>query len=215
MVRAYVVLKEDTPPLPSLLYLINYALTDQEFKQYLGDRTDTNLPTLEDIFEDIDEAEMDVEPTPHSNNPTDADEEAGKPETSQGPGKAIPGNLTLPLSPVTGSAIVSVSRRLSLSKSPAKQIRPSNCSPVPFLVAYGEDFSESPGEVAAQIHCSAISVRQSLFPVVCEEGLSDSPVEVAAQIHQFRSDSHILVRLFTQIRHAVYPSLFPIVCEEV
>ncbi|VFQ76382.1 unnamed protein product [Cuscuta campestris] len=63
---------------------------DQKFEQYLGGRTDANLPTLEDIFEDIDEAEMDVEPTPESNNPTDANEEAGEPETSEGPGKATP-----------------------------------------------------------------------------------------------------------------------------
>ncbi|VFQ73465.1 unnamed protein product [Cuscuta campestris] len=64
------------------------AMTDQEFEQYFGGRTDANLQILKDIFEDIDEAEMDVEPILQSNNPTEADKEAGEPETSQGPGKA-------------------------------------------------------------------------------------------------------------------------------
>ncbi|VFQ73438.1 unnamed protein product, partial [Cuscuta campestris] len=65
------------------------ALTDQELEHYLGGRTDANLQTLEDIFEDIDEAEIVVEPTLQNNNPTDVDEEAGESETSQGAGKGI------------------------------------------------------------------------------------------------------------------------------
>ncbi|VFQ70375.1 unnamed protein product [Cuscuta campestris] len=80
----------------------------------------------------------------------------------------------------SSSFVRSGSGRPSLSKSQVKKIRPSNCSPVPFPVACGEDLSESPGEDAAQIHRSAIPVRPSLFSVVCKEGLSDPPVEVAA-----------------------------------
>ncbi|VFR02703.1 unnamed protein product [Cuscuta campestris] len=53
------------------------ALTDQEFDHYMSGRADANLEVLESIFEDIDEAEMDVDPTPHTNHPTDVDEEAG------------------------------------------------------------------------------------------------------------------------------------------
>ncbi|VFQ76107.1 unnamed protein product [Cuscuta campestris] len=62
------------------------ALTDQEFDQYISGRGDANLQTLDSLFEEIDEAGLDGdgEPTPHSN---DVDEEAGEPETSQGPDK--------------------------------------------------------------------------------------------------------------------------------
>ncbi|VFQ73045.1 unnamed protein product [Cuscuta campestris] len=72
---------------------ISDALTDQEFDQYISGRGDTNLPTLDSLFEDIDEAGLDKldgeeEPTPHSN---DVDEEAVEPETSQGPGKGVSG----------------------------------------------------------------------------------------------------------------------------
>ncbi|VFQ98550.1 unnamed protein product [Cuscuta campestris] len=59
------------------------ALTYQEFNQYISGRGDANIPTLDSLFEDIDEAGLDGdgEPTPHSN---DVDEEAGGPQTSQG-----------------------------------------------------------------------------------------------------------------------------------
>ncbi|VFQ87180.1 unnamed protein product [Cuscuta campestris] len=72
---------------------IGDALTDQEFDQYISGRGDANLPTLDSLFEDIDEAELDnlegdEEPIPHIN---DVDEEAGEPETSQGPGKGVSG----------------------------------------------------------------------------------------------------------------------------
>ncbi|VFQ70498.1 unnamed protein product [Cuscuta campestris] len=60
------------------------ALTDQEFDQYMSGRGDANLETLKSLFEDIDEAGMDGEPTAHNN---DVDEEAREPETSQGPDK--------------------------------------------------------------------------------------------------------------------------------
>ncbi|VFQ93107.1 unnamed protein product [Cuscuta campestris] len=60
------------------------ALTNQKLDQYMSGRGDANLETLESLFEEIDEAGMDGEPTPHSN---DVDEEAGEPETSQGPDK--------------------------------------------------------------------------------------------------------------------------------
>ncbi|RAL46362.1 hypothetical protein DM860_015355 [Cuscuta australis] len=72
---------------------ISDALTDQQFDQYISGRGYTNLPTLDSLFEDIDEAGLDKldgeeEPTPHSN---DVDEEAVEPETSQGPGKGVSG----------------------------------------------------------------------------------------------------------------------------
>ncbi|VFR01034.1 unnamed protein product [Cuscuta campestris] len=60
------------------------ALTDQESDQYMSGRGDVNLETLESLFEEINEAGMDGEPTPHSN---DVDKEAGEPETSQGQDK--------------------------------------------------------------------------------------------------------------------------------
>ncbi|VFQ63986.1 unnamed protein product [Cuscuta campestris] len=66
-------------------------LTDKEFDQYISGRGDANLPTLDSLFEDIDEIGLDNldgdgEPTPHS---TDVDEEAGEPETSQGLDKGL------------------------------------------------------------------------------------------------------------------------------
>ncbi|VFQ76971.1 unnamed protein product, partial [Cuscuta campestris] len=70
---------------PTILdQFIGDALTDQEFDQYISGRGDANLSTLDNFFEDIDEAglEGDGEPTPHIN---DVDKEAGEPETSQGP----------------------------------------------------------------------------------------------------------------------------------
>ncbi|VFQ90203.1 unnamed protein product [Cuscuta campestris] len=70
---------------------IGDGMTDQEFDHYISGRGDANLPTLDSLFEDVDEAGLDnldgdKEPTPHSN---DVDEEAGEPETSQGPDKGI------------------------------------------------------------------------------------------------------------------------------
>ncbi|VFQ74596.1 unnamed protein product [Cuscuta campestris] len=55
----------------------------------LATRGDANLPTLDSLFKDVDEAGLDnldgdEEPTPHNN---DVDVEAGEPETSRGPEK--------------------------------------------------------------------------------------------------------------------------------
>ncbi|VFQ62154.1 unnamed protein product [Cuscuta campestris] len=63
-------------------------MNDQEFALFMGDmwgRNDVNLQTLEDIFEDVEEAD---EPTPESNDPTREDDEIGEPEISKGSGKA-------------------------------------------------------------------------------------------------------------------------------
>ncbi|VFQ80078.1 unnamed protein product [Cuscuta campestris] len=64
-------------------------MTDEEFNQIYSGRGDANLPTLDSLFEDVDEAGLDNldgddEPTPQSN---DVDVEAGEPETSRGPDK--------------------------------------------------------------------------------------------------------------------------------
>ncbi|VFQ67983.1 unnamed protein product [Cuscuta campestris] len=66
-------------------------MTDEEFDQIYSGRGDANLPTLDSLFEDIDEAGLDnldgdEEPTLHSN---DVDVEAGEHETSRGPDKGI------------------------------------------------------------------------------------------------------------------------------
>ncbi|VFQ80100.1 unnamed protein product [Cuscuta campestris] len=66
-------------------------MTDEEFNQIYSGRGDVNLPTLDSLFEDVDEAGLDNldgddEPTPQSN---DVDVEAGEPETSRGPDKGI------------------------------------------------------------------------------------------------------------------------------
>ncbi|RAL54508.1 hypothetical protein DM860_001636 [Cuscuta australis] len=70
-------------------HLIGDAMTDEEFNQIYSGRGDANLPTLDSLFEDVDEAGLDNldgddEPTPQSN---DVDVEAGEPETSRGPDK--------------------------------------------------------------------------------------------------------------------------------
>ncbi|VFQ61395.1 unnamed protein product [Cuscuta campestris] len=70
-------------------HLIRDAVTDEEFNQIYSGRGDANLPTLDSLFEDVDEAGLDNldgddEPTPQSN---DVDVEAGEPETSRGPDK--------------------------------------------------------------------------------------------------------------------------------
>ncbi|RAL43499.1 hypothetical protein DM860_012640 [Cuscuta australis] len=70
-------------------HLIGDAVTDEEFNQIYSGRGDANLPTLDSLFEDVDEAGLDNldgddEPTPQSN---DFDVEAGEPETSRGPDK--------------------------------------------------------------------------------------------------------------------------------
>ncbi|VFQ79488.1 unnamed protein product [Cuscuta campestris] len=74
-------------------HLIGDAMTDEEFNQIYSGRGDANLPTLDSLFEDVDEAGLDNldgddEPTPQSN---DVDVEAGEPETSQGPDKVSGG----------------------------------------------------------------------------------------------------------------------------
>ncbi|VFQ93957.1 unnamed protein product [Cuscuta campestris] len=75
------------PTIPD--HLIGDAMTDEEFNQIYSGRGDANLPTLDSLFEDVDEAGLDNldgddEPTPQSN---DVDVEAGEPETSRGPDK--------------------------------------------------------------------------------------------------------------------------------
>ncbi|VFQ62338.1 unnamed protein product [Cuscuta campestris] len=70
-------------------HLIGDAMTDEEFNQIYSGRGDANLPTLDSLFEDVDEAGLDNldgddEPTPQSN---DVDAEACEPETSRGPDK--------------------------------------------------------------------------------------------------------------------------------
>ncbi|RAL49314.1 hypothetical protein DM860_012747 [Cuscuta australis] len=60
-------------------HLIGDAMTDEEFNQIYSSRGDANLPTLDSLFEDVDEAGLDNldgddEPTPQSN---DVDVEAG------------------------------------------------------------------------------------------------------------------------------------------
>ncbi|VFQ58509.1 unnamed protein product [Cuscuta campestris] len=70
-------------------HLIGDAMTDEEFNQIYSGRGAANLPTLNSLFEDVDEAGLDNldgddEPTPQSN---DVDVEAGEPETSRGPDK--------------------------------------------------------------------------------------------------------------------------------
>ncbi|VFQ81427.1 unnamed protein product [Cuscuta campestris] len=52
---------------------IGDGMTDEEFDQINSSRGDANLPTLDSLFEDVDEAGLDnldgdEEPTPHSNN---------------------------------------------------------------------------------------------------------------------------------------------------
>ncbi|RAL54245.1 hypothetical protein DM860_001373 [Cuscuta australis] len=61
-------------------HLIGDAMTDEEFNQIYSGRGDANLPTLDSLFEDVDEAGLDNldgddEPTPQSN---DVDVEAGR-----------------------------------------------------------------------------------------------------------------------------------------
>ncbi|VFQ96684.1 unnamed protein product [Cuscuta campestris] len=75
------------PTIPD--HLIGDAMTDEEFDQIYSGKGDANLPTLDSVFEDIDEANLDHldgddEPTPQSN---DVDVEAGEPATSRGPDK--------------------------------------------------------------------------------------------------------------------------------
>ncbi|VFQ76705.1 unnamed protein product [Cuscuta campestris] len=58
---------------------IGDGMTDEEFDQIYSGRGDANLPTLDSLFEDVDEAGLDnldgdEEPTPHSN---DVNVEAG------------------------------------------------------------------------------------------------------------------------------------------
>ncbi|VFQ64322.1 unnamed protein product [Cuscuta campestris] len=70
-------------------------MTDEDFDQYISGRGDANLPTLDSLFEDVDESKLgnldrDEEPTPHNN---DVDVEAGEPETSRGPDKVNPQNI--------------------------------------------------------------------------------------------------------------------------
>ncbi|VFQ61785.1 unnamed protein product [Cuscuta campestris] len=64
-------------------------MTDAEFNQIYSGRGDANFPTLDSLFEGVDEAGLDNldgddEPTPQSN---DVDVEASEPETSRGPDK--------------------------------------------------------------------------------------------------------------------------------
>ncbi|RAL54792.1 hypothetical protein DM860_017985 [Cuscuta australis] len=75
------------PTIPD--HLIGDTMTDEEFDQIYSGRGDANLPTLDSVFEDIDEANLDNldgddEPTPQSN---DVDVEVGEPATSRGPDK--------------------------------------------------------------------------------------------------------------------------------
>ncbi|RAL53807.1 hypothetical protein DM860_004278 [Cuscuta australis] len=54
-------------------HLIGDAMTDEEFNQIYSGRGDANLPTLDSLFEDVDEAGLDNldgddEPTPQSND---------------------------------------------------------------------------------------------------------------------------------------------------
>ncbi|VFQ79711.1 unnamed protein product [Cuscuta campestris] len=75
------------PTIPD--HLIGDAMTNEEFDEIYSGRGDANLPTLDSVFEDLDEAGLDnldgdEEPTPQSN---DVDVEAGEPETSRGPDK--------------------------------------------------------------------------------------------------------------------------------
>ncbi|VFQ92887.1 unnamed protein product [Cuscuta campestris] len=77
------------PTIPD--HLIGDAMTDEEFEQIYSGRGDTNLPTLDSVFEDLDEARLDnldrdEEPTPQSN---DVGVEAGELETSRGPDKDL------------------------------------------------------------------------------------------------------------------------------
>ncbi|VFQ76658.1 unnamed protein product [Cuscuta campestris] len=70
-------------------------MTDEEFDQIYSGRGDANLLTLDSVFEDLDEANLDnldgdEESTPQSN---DVDEEAGEPETSRGPDKGLYGTV--------------------------------------------------------------------------------------------------------------------------
>ncbi|RAL40030.1 hypothetical protein DM860_008170 [Cuscuta australis] len=70
-------------------HLIGDGMTDEEFNQIYSGRGDANLPTLDSLFEDVDEAGLDNldgddEPTPQSNN---VDVETGEPETSRAPDK--------------------------------------------------------------------------------------------------------------------------------
>ncbi|VFQ64022.1 unnamed protein product [Cuscuta campestris] len=75
---------------PTILdQFIGDGMTDEEFDQIYSGRGDANLPTLDSLFEDVDETGLDnldgdEEPTPHSN---DVDVEVGEPETSRGPDK--------------------------------------------------------------------------------------------------------------------------------
>ncbi|VFQ77100.1 unnamed protein product [Cuscuta campestris] len=53
--------------------LIGDGMTDEDFNQYISGRGDANLPTLDSLFEDVDEAGLDnldenEEPTPHNND---------------------------------------------------------------------------------------------------------------------------------------------------
>ncbi|VFQ96665.1 unnamed protein product, partial [Cuscuta campestris] len=59
------------PTIPD--HLIGDAMTDEEFDQIYSGRGDGNLPTLDSVFEDVDEAHLDnldgdEEPTPQSND---------------------------------------------------------------------------------------------------------------------------------------------------
>ncbi|RAL51006.1 hypothetical protein DM860_005362 [Cuscuta australis] len=77
------------PPIPD--QFIEDGMTDEEFDQIYSGRGDANLPTLDSLFEDIDETGLDnldgdEEPTLHSN---DVDVEAGEHETSRGSDKGI------------------------------------------------------------------------------------------------------------------------------
>ncbi|VFQ58573.1 unnamed protein product [Cuscuta campestris] len=81
---AYVIicLRLDTVPV-QYRYWRRYRF---EFNQIFSGRGDANLPTLDSLFENVDEAgldnlDRDDEPTPQSN---DVDVEAGEPETSRG-----------------------------------------------------------------------------------------------------------------------------------
>ncbi|RAL41385.1 hypothetical protein DM860_010179 [Cuscuta australis] len=81
------------PTIPD--HLIGDAMTDEEFDQIYSGRGDANLPTLDSVFEDLDEAHLDnldedEEPTPQSN---DVAVEAGEPETSRGPDKGLYGTV--------------------------------------------------------------------------------------------------------------------------
>ncbi|VFQ62054.1 unnamed protein product [Cuscuta campestris] len=71
------------PTIPD--HLIGDAMTDEEFDQIYSGRGDANLPTLDSVFEDLDEAGLDnldgdEEPTPQNN---DVGVEAVEPETSR------------------------------------------------------------------------------------------------------------------------------------